>query len=169
MRVLFISLALMAFGATAWAEEVQKPRPGDVASSDAIIAALYEVVSGPAGDRDWARGKSLFVSDGKLIPTDATMDGGYGAWSWEKYAEMAGAYFKENPFYEVELSHTQQRFGNIIHRFSTYESRRDPAEEPFSRGINSIQLLFHENRWWIVTVMWQSESSETPIPDAYLP
>ncbi len=169
MKRFILWIALVAFGSSAWADEAQMPRPEDVASPDAIVAALYDVISGPAGDRDWARGQSLFVSDGRLIPTGTTMEGGYTAWSWQDYAKLAGDYFKENPFYEVELSHTQQRFGNIIHRFSTYESRKDPKEEPFSRGINSIQLLFHNDRWWIVTVYWQSESEETPIPNAYLP
>src|SRR5437660_10118255 len=44
--------------------------PADVASIDAIIAAVYDVISGPAGKkRDWDRMRSLFVPGARLIPT----------------------------------------------------------------------------------------------------
>ncbi len=56
-----------------------------------------------------------------------------------------------------------------MHVFSTYESRRalsDPA--PFARGINSIQLWFDGRRWWIVTIYWEGERPDNPIPASYL-
>ena len=38
-------------------------RPADVASIDAIMRAVYEVISGPAGQkRDWNRMRSLFTA-----------------------------------------------------------------------------------------------------------
>ena len=44
--------------------------PKDVASQDAIIAALYDVISGPAcQSRDWDRFRSLFAPGARLIPT----------------------------------------------------------------------------------------------------
>ena len=47
-----------------------RANPADVASVDAIIAALYDVISGPAGQaRDWTRFRSLFVPGARLIPT----------------------------------------------------------------------------------------------------
>jgi hypothetical protein len=41
-------------------------------------------------------------------------------------------------------------------------------EKPFARGINSIQLLNDGTRWWIVTVYWQGERPNTPIPPQFL-
>src|SRR5438552_3869598 len=47
--------------------------PKDVASADAIVAALYDVISGPAGQkRNWDRFKSLFAPGARLIPTGLT-------------------------------------------------------------------------------------------------
>jgi len=41
--------------------------PADVASIDAILAALYDVISGPAGQtRNWDRMRSLFVPGARL-------------------------------------------------------------------------------------------------------
>ena len=43
--------------------------PDDVASVDAIIDALYAVISGPAGEqRDWDRFRSLMLPEARLIP-----------------------------------------------------------------------------------------------------
>ncbi len=44
-------------------------RPGDVDSIDHILAAVYDVISGPPGPRDWDRFRSLFYSGARLIPT----------------------------------------------------------------------------------------------------
>src|SRR5437667_10846574 len=42
----------------------------DVGSIDAIIAAAYDVISGPAGKkRDWDRERSVFYPGARLIPT----------------------------------------------------------------------------------------------------
>ena len=62
-----------------------------------------------------------------------------------------------------------EKFGHIAHIFSTYESRRkadDPA--PFARGINSFQLMNDGKRWWIVTIFWEAEGPDNPIPAEYL-
>jgi len=37
------------------------------------------------------------------------------------------------------------------------------------RGINSIQLYNDGKRWWILSVFWQSENKELPLPKEYLP
>src|SRR5690554_5242511 len=51
-------------------------RKEDVSSLDAILAALYDVISGPAGQaRDWNRFRSLFAPGARLIPTGLTPEG----------------------------------------------------------------------------------------------
>ena len=147
-------------------------RPGDVASEDAIITALYASISGPAGQkRDWERFRPLFIADARLIvarPPRADGPQPPRVMTVEQYIAGAGAL--ENGFFEVEISQVSETFGGVTHRFSTYESRRraeDPT--PFSRGINSIQLLNDGTRWWVVTVFWDSERPNNPIPAKYLP
>src|SRR5215831_11589098 len=48
---------------------VPAANPADVASMDSTIAALYDVISGPPGKRNWDRFRSLFVPGARLIPT----------------------------------------------------------------------------------------------------
>lgn len=151
----------------------QEAKTEDVASVDAIIAALYDVISGPAGEkRDWDRMKSLFIPEGRLIPTFKKPDGkvGYLWWSLQEYIDQAGAGLEKNGFFEVEVARKQENYGTVVHLFSTYESRRNADDEkPFARGINSIQLMYDSERWWIVSVFWRGESPDNKIPQAYLP
>jgi heme-degrading monooxygenase HmoA len=73
-------------------------------------------------------------------------------------------------FEERQITMRVERFGCIAHVWSTYDSRRAADDaEPFARGINSIQLYHDGTRWWVVTVFWDSERADNPIPDAYLP
>jgi hypothetical protein len=145
-------------------------RPADVGSRDAIIAALYDSISGPAGNRDWDRFRSLFIPEAQLIATFKKKDGtlGYRARTVEGYVDNAGKYFKEHGFYEQEVSRKIETFGSITHVFSTYESRQTKDGKPFERGINSIQLYNDGSRWWVVDVYWTSETPENPIPHQYL-
>ena len=66
------------------------------------------------------------------------------------------------------MARRTERYGKIAHAFSTYESRREPEGEPFERGINSFQLLKDSERWWIVTIYWEAERADNPIPAKYL-
>jgi hypothetical protein len=146
-------------------------RTADVANQDAIVAALYDSISGPAGDRDWDRFRSLFIPEAQLIASFKKKDGtlGYEAMTVQGYIDGSGKYFKEHAFYEREISRKTETFGSITHIFSTYESRNTADGKPFERGINSIQLLNDGSRWWIVDVYWTGETPETPIPEQYLP
>ena len=108
------------------------PNPADVKSVDAILAALYDVISGPAGQqRDWNRFKSLFVPDAKLIPVrvlPGSPDAGHPStdvtyMSVDDYATRAGGSLTANGFYEHSIHNEVQEFGNIVAVFSTYESR----------------------------------------------
>ncbi|MCU0627360.1 MAG: hypothetical protein MUF21_12880 [Gemmatimonadaceae bacterium] len=147
--------------------------PADVASLDAIVTTLYDVISGPAGKpRDWDRFRSLFAPKARLMPTGRRPNGEavLREWSPEEYLAIAGANLERTGFFERELARRTDRYGDVVQLFSTYESRRtaDLAEKPFSRGINSIQCWFDGTRWWIVSIFWQSERPDLPIPAPYL-
>jgi hypothetical protein len=147
--------------------------PKDVATMDSIIAALYDVISGPAGQkRNWDRFRSLFVPGARLIPTGRnpqTGEVGSRVRTPEEYITRSAPLLEQNGFFEREISRQTEKFGNIAHLFSTYESRHKAEDEkPFARGINSIQLMNDGKRWWVVTIFWQAEDDKTPLPAEYL-
>lgn len=76
---------------------------------------------------------------------------------------------EKNGFFEREIARRTETFGNIAHAFSTSEARHKADDaKPFSRGINSIQLMNDGKRWWIVTIFWQDEDEKAPLPEKYL-
>jgi hypothetical protein len=146
--------------------------PADVSSIDAILHAVYETISGPAGQqRDWNRFRSLFVSGARLIPVVSDPKGGFTTmlFSTDEYIKHGDPYFQKNGFFEREVARRTDRFASMAQVFSTYESRHGAADpKPFARGINSFQLMNDGHRWWIVTIFWQAETSDSPIPKEYL-
>ncbi len=141
--------------------------PADVASIDAIIHALYASISGPKGaPRDFDRLRTLFGPSARMIPTGMGQDGKprLRNWSVEEYVAAAGPGLVANGFYEREIGRTTESFGNVWHIMSAYDSRNTPEAAPFARGINSIQLFNGGDRWYIMTVFWDSERPGNPIP-----
>jgi len=155
-----------------------KAKPEDVKSPEAILNAVYSVISGGKGQaRDWDRMRSLFVPDAHLIPSVTppatagdpahndviffTVDG---------YIARSNTRMTTDGFFEHSIHNEIEEFGNIVQIWSTYESRHDPADPaPFARGINSFQLLKDGDRYWVVNIFWDSESPTNRIPAKYLP
>jgi hypothetical protein len=138
------------------------------------VTAAYDVISGPAGKkRDWRRERLLFYPGARIIPT-ARVPGRNDVDLEPQLLDVEGYIARVEPllqkgFYEKEVARRTEQFGRIAHVWSTYESRHDPSDpEPFMRGINSIQLFDDGNRWWIVSIYWQHESAQHPLPDTYL-
>jgi hypothetical protein len=176
-KIIFFLFLLIALNVNANNKEVIyqdtiTARSPDVSSVDAVIAALYDVISGPAGKaRDRNRMRSLFLPEGKLVATGQRPTGELvkKVMTVEDYITNSGPILEKNGFFEKELSRKQEVYGHIAHCFSTYESRKTLTDaEPFMRGINSIQLYYDGKRWWILSVFWQSETKELPIPKEYL-
>lgn len=144
-----------------------------VLTLDRTIKTLYEVISAEKGeDRNWKQFKFLFYPEAKLIATGMNADYEYKAkyLTPQQYIKNSEEWLKINGFIEKEIHRKVNAFGNIAHVFSTYESYHGKDDkEPFMRGINSIQLINDEDRWWIVNIFWAQETEEQPIPKAYLP
>lgn len=143
----------------------------DVSSIDALVHAMYSLLSGPPGDRDWARLRHLYLPGARMIPTGLRPNGedGLRVMDIEQYIASVRPYFATHGFFETEIARRSERYGHVVHVFSTYESRHAADDaQPFLRGINSIQLLQRDDRWWVVTVFWDNESPDNPIPARYL-
>jgi hypothetical protein len=153
------------------AVETIAPRAADVGSIDGIVQALYDVVSGPAGQpRQWARDRTLYIEgvrftamerrDGQPIPHVLTH---------HQYVDATNTDFVKQGLFEREIHRVVRRFGDLAHVYSTYEIRRTPQALAPSRGVNSLELFFDGKRWWIAAALWQDEGPDNPIPAEFLP
>lgn len=147
--------------------------PSDVSTMDGIIKAVYDVISGDAGQkRDWDRMRTLFHRDARLIPTGKNPQTGIvgaRAMTPDDYIKRNEPFFAKEGFFEREVARRVESFGNIAHVFSTYEAFHALTDKkPFMRGINSFQLLNDGKRWWVMTILWQAETPEIQLPKTYL-
>lgn len=153
--------------------QTKEANPADVASMDAIMKAIYKVISGDAGQkRDWDRFRTLFHPSARMIPTGKnpqTNVFGAVALSPDDYIKRAGDFLEKEGFHESEIGRKTEIYGNIAQVFSAYEGKKKLSDEkPFLRGINSFQLLNDGKRWWVITIFWQQETPDNPIPKEYL-
>ena len=148
------------------ATKVPAPKPEDVRSIDAIMHAAYDVISGPAGPRDWNRFRSLFLPTACFTEVGKQPDGSSYVitWSVDNFVRDAGIIFSSEPFYENAIANQPETFGGMTQVLSSYESRHNPGEKPFQRGVNSFQLLNDGKRWWVVSIFWDSERPDNPLP-----
>jgi len=164
LAVLIFSVIFMAQNPPA-----KSSASADGKSIDSIIHAMYDVISGPVGERNWERFHSLFLP-GASLATVLHKDGQtmHKVMTPDDYEHGAGPYFQQHAFYESEIARHTEQFGNIAHVFTTYASRHDANGKPFERGINSVELLNDGTRWWILTISWDAERPDNPIPAEYL-
>jgi len=150
--------------------QAQKDYTNDVKSVDAVMAALYEVISGDPGvPRDWDRFRNLFTPDARLIPTGKNAEGKitYRTLSPEDYVTMFSTRVTTG-FFERELYRVTEEYGTIVHIFSTYETKEKKDGPVTNRGINSIQLIKQNDRYAIMNIFWCPESAGFPLPEKYL-
>ena len=147
-------------------KETPPADPSDVTSIDAIVKAIYEVISGPAGPRNWSRFLSLFLPEAQMgamttMPTGQTV---FHALTPQGYQKSNAPFFLQNGFYEEELKRKVMQFGNVATVQSSYQFRFKPDGKVEQRGVNYFTLVKSNGRWWISNLVWQDEEKDLPLP-----
>jgi hypothetical protein len=153
-----------------------KSHPSDVDTVDHLVTSLYDVISGAAGKpRDWDRFRSLFLPDGRLgvvrpetpAAKDAPARKGDALFlTPDMYVQRDDPYFKTHGFFERSIANRVEVFGNLVHVWSTYESRHaEHDSQPFARGINSIQIVYAQGRFWVASILWDEERPGFALPE----
>ena len=152
--------------------------PADVASPEAVRHAAYEAVShAPGKHRDWDRFRSLHLPDAVLVPATEQTGGEFRVLSVEDFIAWIDAWQAEampigseadTGFFEREINAVTERYGDIVQVMSTY-AKGVHGGEPEPAGLNSFQLVFDGERWWIVSIIWDEIPGAGPIPAKYMP
>lgn len=168
MKITLLTFLLMSLMFTGNGQSIRFSQ--DVESVDSIINALYDVISGePGSDRDWDRFKNLFTPDARLIPTSKNQERkiSYATLTPTDYVQLFQSRISTG-FYEREINRVTDAYGTIVHVFSTYETREIKNGPVTNRGINSIQLLKTQERYYIMNIFWCGENTGFLLPDLYL-
>lgn len=139
--------------------------PDDLSTIDGLLAALYDTISGSAGvEPDWDRERTLFAPDARLIPTRLGDDGELRphVLDVDGYIASRRVYLRDNDFFERQVRREIKQFRHIAQVFSEYESATTPGGAPFVSGVNLLQLIFRDGRWWIQSILWENADGQMP-------
>jgi quercetin dioxygenase-like cupin family protein len=158
--------------ATGSATVAQMPpaNPADVGTVEGIVAAFYDVINGPPGTpRQWRRDSTLYMpkatfvsmgeKNGKPVPTVMTP---------EEFRRAVNTELVEQGFFETEIGHRVERFGNVAQVRSVYEMRRTPRGALLGRGVNYLLLYWDGARWWIANAVWDDERRDSKLPPSWI-
>lgn len=143
----------------------------DTRSIDSLMRALYASISGPG--RDSARLRSLFMPHATLSRV-APIDGrraSLDVMTIAQFEATLGGYLEGREYYEQELARRVELFGHIAHVWSTFESTfemKQSREISSTRGVNSLQLFWDGYRWWVASMVWDTEYETNRLPAVYL-
>jgi hypothetical protein len=179
MRKLFVAVVLLLLpGALLAQPAAVDPRPEDVASPEAIVAAAYESLERQPGDNiDWDRFRSLHLPAAVLIPNTEQTGGQFRVLSVDGFIDWVDGFNAQIPigsendrgFIEGQIHAVRDDYGDVVHIMSTYEKWFPDSDESLGRGVNSFQIVYGDGRWWIASIAWDEENGAGPIPAKYLP
>jgi hypothetical protein len=151
MRRVLVALLLLAACATP-----QPPLPATIPAGPeldiaATVLAAYNVVSGPAGRRDWDRFKELFAPNAHIVLNGASM-------TPDEFQKSVNDELQKNPLFEQPVATRIDRAGGVAQVWTRYESRRAAMDDvPFAHGVRAFQLIRIGEEWRIVSMLMQPE------------
>jgi len=123
---------------------------------DQVIAALYESCSFAPGERpDWNKQLEILAPNARMVRVN---DQGVFEFTPQTFRENLEQMIDSGTlpsFYEHELRHETQEFGDIAHVLSVYEMRMTADGDVIDHAVKSIQLFRRDGRWWISAMIWR--------------
>lgn len=127
---------------------------------DALMRAFYEVISFEEESApDWDTMASLFSKHARITRVTPEATDHMELSDFKNMVEELLEVGAVTSFFEREIARRTDRFGNVIHVASAYETRVSPTAVDFiERGVNSLQLIREDGSWKIVSLCWDSDA-----------
>ena len=158
--VLIVSFSSISFS------QVSIPDNKLVKSPQAIVNELMNIISGDTTEvRDWEHFRSLFIPSAQfIIKNHNPRQRPISTLSLEDFVRMLGPTYQKNGFLEEQLEVRVDEYNGIAQVFQVYHCKTlNGAYE--AKGVNSYQLVYGQNRWWIASLMWASDDNGVEVPE----
>jgi hypothetical protein len=150
----------------------EKALPTDAKGElDRLTAEFFRAVSFQQGEKPpYGQLYNLFINQGLLIKNSMTIPEISSVSQFIEPREKLVGSGQLTSFKEAELSEITEIFGNVAHRFSTYEKSGTLNGAPFgARGIISTQFIMTPAGWKMSAMAWDDERPGLAIPKQYQP
>lgn len=157
----FICLALFLITSNNSVAQQKTTSPFD--SIDGIINELLDQVTIEQGEKmDTAAVRSLFHPSAIFTVVDSSHA---ETASLDDFLQLLKDPYYEEGYLEEEIHKVVDEYNGIAQVFQTFYGKDSEGEE--EKGMNSYQLAYYNNRWWIVSLLWTVESNGGKIPAKY--
>ncbi len=139
-------------------------------SIEGITNKMIELISGDIDEpRNWNEYRNLFLPTAIKISINrnARPNRQIKARNLEEFVREVGPAYKKSGFEEVSIGLTVNEFNGIANVFQSYYCKNLTGTYE-KRGVNSYQLVYADNRWWIASTTFSNETDENQLPNKYL-
>lgn len=148
-------------------QETPKADPADVATPERVVKALNETVSGRAGEaRNWNRFRSLMAPNARFVIESVSANGAVSrrALGIENLITSNDKYLATQGFFEHRVITHDEVWAHLAVIDTAFEVRHASGEAPFARGIKHFELTSDGKRWFVESILWESETMASPLP-----
>lgn len=141
-----------------------------VKTVEGITNKMIAIISGEIGEeRNWDEYRNLFLPTAQKISFRQSKDGKktVRVMNLEEFVRNVGPYYSRDGFEEYAIGLTVNEFNGIANVFQSFFCRNLTGTYE-KRGVNSYQLVYMNDRWWIANTVFTNETEESPLPEKYL-
>ena len=147
----------------------------DYTTVNGIMTELYAAVTRkPGAPFEWHRLRAIMAPEGIIVPQRAQTQEqtrvmnaeSFVKWIDEGWMSVIGTP-RDQGFFERQTNLVVEEFGDIAHAFTTYEKGPYEPRRVQARGINSVQLIKRDARWYILSITWDEENASLRMPERY--
>ena len=161
-------VACLFAGTPALAQDATIPPGTD--SAEGVVYELYDMCTFDAGTLpDWDAMRALFLPQATVVlrntrtsNTIFSMDGFIEDW----HRFIARDNVEERGFSEKIVRMSTTVLGDIAHIMVLYEASFPDWDRPPQPGVDFIQLIKNDGRWWIVSIANEVPAPNWPLPEA---
>ncbi|MFT4533800.1 MAG: hypothetical protein ACJA1A_000375 [Saprospiraceae bacterium] len=161
-----ITVFILCFGIVSQAQETSK----DIRSIEGITNLLLDILSGPQGEkRDWELYKSLFTEGATMhiVNSNAPIGKQMSTIPVDEFVEKYSAAYSRDGFFEESTGLIINEFNGVANAFQSFYCKNLIGTYE-NRGINTYQLIFADDRWWITNIAFSNETEDLKVPKKYL-
>lgn len=140
-----------------------------VRTIDGIINEMLNLTTRVKGEsREWDTFRNLFLPTATftVLYNDNSFPQPAETVTLDEFIELMQDEYYEEGYIEYELGKVVNEYNGIANVFqAVYQKDSENLE---TRGINSYQLIFFNDRWWIANIVWTTNLNGVEIPKEYL-
>lgn len=140
---------------------------------EGVAEKMLEFISFKKGEvKNWDEYRNLFLPNAAkfvLYPKEGNLplNKQVSSWNIEEFVRYANEGYSRAGFEEYVIGLDVKEFNGVATVFQSFYCRTlDNSYE--SRGVNTYQLVFLNNRWWIASSAFTNETENNKLPDELL-